>query len=75
MSDYIVRKTMREYITLAIGECTSSIVSPAVEAESFELSVSLIHLVSQNQLRRLFSEDSNLHIGSFLQLCETLKHR
>ena len=67
-----MRKTIREYIAPTIGECISNIASPAIDVESFELTISFIHLVSQNHFGGLLSKNPNLHLASFLQLCDML---
>ena len=66
MTDHTMKKTISEYLSPAIGDCMSSIVSLVVEVKKFELDISLIQLVLQNQCGGLPFEDPHLHIASFL---------
>jgi len=52
---------------------TSSIVSPAVEANNFELSLALISFVEREQFGGHPSENPNAHLRKFLAKCDTIK--
>ena len=47
---------------------------PETEAANFELKPSLITMVERNQFSGNIMEDPNLHIQTFLQYCNTIKH-
>ena len=42
-------------------------------ANNFELKSALINMVQQNQYRGLAHEDPNVHLATFLEICDTVK--
>lgn len=51
----------------------SSIVPPAIQANTFKLEPPLVQIMQQNQFSRNPTEDPNLHISVFVQYVGTLK--
>ena len=45
----------------------------AINANNFELKPALINMVQQNQYRGLAHEDPNVHLATFLEICDTVK--
>ena len=66
-------RVLRDYILPQAAGVTSSIVSPAVEANNFELSPALISFVEREQFAGHPSENPNAHIRRFLAKCDTIK--
>jgi len=52
---------------------TSSIVSPLIEANSFELSLVLITFMEPDQFDEHPSDNPNVHLRKFLAKCDTIK--
>lgn len=67
------RHTLRDYAAPNAMGCTTSIVCLPIQANNFEIKPSLLQLVQQEQFGGNPLEDPNLHIGNFLQLCDTIK--
>ncbi|XP_022897631.1 uncharacterized protein LOC111411323 [Olea europaea var. sylvestris] len=57
----------------AIQDYYSIIARPTIAANNFELKPGLIHMVQQNQFGGAAVEDPNAHLGSFLEICDTVK--
>jgi len=66
-------RTLKEYATPSTEEPHTIIVYPTVEGNNFEIKLSLIYLVQQNQFSGSPTEDPNFHISTFLRLSGTLK--
>ena len=66
-------KVLRDYALPQTPGITSSIVSPAVEANNFDLSPALISFVEQEQFGGHPSENPNAHLHKFLAKCKTIK--
>jgi hypothetical protein len=64
-------KTLRDYSTPDVANVP---VGPAVNTENgnFELRTSLIMMVQASQFHGLPSEDANVHLQHFLELCDTI---
>ena len=67
------QRVLRDYVLPQASGITSSIVSPAVEANNFELSPALISIVEQEQFAGHPSENPNAHLRKFLAKCNTIK--
>ncbi|KAL4344676.1 hypothetical protein AHAS_Ahas11G0202200 [Arachis hypogaea] len=68
------RRNLGCFTTPNSGSCGSSIMTPTVNANNFELKPKLVTLVQQNcQFSGSPQEDSNLFISNFLQICDTIK--
>ena len=64
---------LRDYALPQASSVTSSIVSPAVEANNFELNPTLISFVERGQFAGHPSENPNAHLCKFLAKCDTIK--
>ncbi|KAK7320930.1 hypothetical protein VNO77_30889 [Canavalia gladiata] len=67
------RITSGEYVVPNSAGCSASIVRPPIAANNFEIKPALLHLVQQDQFGGSEVEDPNLHLSSFLQICDTIK--
>ena len=66
-------RVRRDYaLPQALG-ITSSIVSPIVDANNFELSPALISFLEREQFGGHPSENPNAHLRKFLAKCNTIK--
>ena len=67
-------RTMCDYIKPSLTETESSIVRPAVAANTFELKPNTIQMIQQFvQFDGLQDEDPYAHLANFLELCDTFK--
>ena len=66
-------RVLRDYALPQASGITSSIVSPEVEANNFELSPTLISFVEQEQFAGRPSENPNAYLRKFLAKCDTIK--
>ena len=66
-------RVLRDYALPQASGITSSIVSPAVEANNFELNPALISFVEREQFSGHPSENPNAHLRKFLAKCDTIK--
>jgi len=66
-------QVLRDYALPQASGITSSIVSPAVEANHFELSPALISFMERKQFAGQPSENPNAHVRKFLAKCDTIK--
>jgi len=66
-------RVLRDYALPQASAVTSAIVSPAVEANNFELSPALISFVEREQFAGHPSENPNVHLRKFLAKCDTIK--
>ena len=66
-------RVLRDYALPQASGTTSSIVSPAVEANNFELSPALISFVERERFAGHPSENPNAHLRKFLAKCDTIK--
>jgi len=64
---------LRDYALPHASRITSSIVSPAVEANNFKLSPALISFVEREQFAGHPSKNPNAHLRKFLAKCDTIK--
>ncbi|KAI4328677.1 hypothetical protein L6164_021012 [Bauhinia variegata] len=56
---------LRTFAIPKIQNAMSSIRSPTVEANNFEIKPPMIHMVQNNQFLGALNEDPNLHLSSF----------
>ena len=63
---------LRDYALPQASSITSSIVSPAVEANNFELSPTLISFVERERFTGHPSENPNAHLPKFFAKCDTI---
>jgi len=66
-------RVLRDYALPQASGVTSSIVSPAVEANNFELIPALISFVEREQFTGHPSENLNVHLRKFLAKYDTIK--
>ncbi|XP_022883666.1 uncharacterized protein LOC111400483 [Olea europaea var. sylvestris] len=67
------QKAIWDYIRPVVNNNYSGITRPAITANNFELKPGLIYMVQQNQFGGAAIEDPNAHLGSFLEICDTVK--
>ena len=67
-------RTMYDYAKPSLTGTESSIVRPAVAANTFELKPNTIQMIQQFvQFDGLQDEDQNTHFANFLEFCDTFK--
>ena len=66
-------KPLKDYGAPTLEGLHSSIARPNVEANNFELKMSLVNTIQQNQFGGSPQEDPKLHIDNFLKYCDTVK--
>ena len=66
-------RVLRDYALPQASGITSSIISPAVEANNFEFSPTLMSFVEREQFAGHPSENPNTHLRKFLVKCDTIK--
>ena len=65
---------MKNYLAPTLEGCSSIIMKPPIQANNFELKMSLIWFIQQHcQFVGLSSEDPNEHLSNFLEICDTIK--
>ena len=68
------RRTLMEYAQPSIDGTASCIRKPAVQANNFELKPSYVNMIQNSvQFHGLPSEDPNLHIAYFLDICDMFR--
>ncbi|XP_027337192.1 uncharacterized protein LOC113850867 [Abrus precatorius] len=73
MADQNRNRTLGDYAIPNLQGFNSSIIRPTIQANHFEIKPALLHLVQQDQFSGGNSDDPNLHILNFLQLCDTIR--
>ena len=66
-------RVLRDYALPQASGITSSIVSPAIEANNFELNPALIGFMERDQFGGFPSDNPNAHLRKFLAKCDTIK--
>ena len=64
-------RALMDYSALTVGATSSCIVRPEITANQFELKPSFIQMLPS--FYGLTTEDPNLHISDFVEICETFK--
>ena len=68
------RRTLMEYAQPLIEVIASCIKKPEVHANQFELKPSYVNMIQNSvQFHELSSEDHNLHIAYFLEICDMFR--
>ena len=68
------QRTLRDYFKPVVQDNYSGIQRQTVNANNFELKPALVNMVQQNQYGGLPSEDPNVHLAIFLEVCDTVKY-
>ena len=68
------QRTLRDYYRPVVAENYSGIQRQTVPANNFELKPALINMVQQNQYGGTPNDDPNIHLATFLEICETVKY-
>ena len=66
-------RVLRDYALPQASGITSSIVSPAIEANNFELNLALISFMERDQFGGYPSDNPDAHLRKFLAKCDTIK--
>jgi len=66
-------RVLCDYTLPQASGVTSSIVSPTIEANNFELNPALITFVEQEQFGRHPLKNPNAHLRKFLAKCDSIK--
>jgi len=66
-------RVLRDYALSQASGITSSIVSPTIEANNFELNPALIRFMERDQFGGYPSNNPNAHLCKFLVKCDTIK--
>jgi len=64
---------LRDYALPQVSGITPSIVSPAIEANNFELNSVVITFMEMDQFGRHPSDNPNMHLHKFLTKYDTIK--
>ncbi|XP_024033079.1 uncharacterized protein LOC112095390 [Morus notabilis] len=67
------QRTLQDYFKPVVNENYSGIQHQQVNANNFELKPALVNMVQQNQYGGLPHEDPNIHLATFLEICDTVK--
>ncbi|XP_062113989.1 uncharacterized protein LOC133824999 [Humulus lupulus] len=67
------QRAVRDFCMPVVNENLTGIANPAIDANNFELKPALINMVQQNQFGGLATEDPNIHLAIFLEVCATVK--
>ena len=65
-------RMLRDYVLPQATGLTSSIVNPAVEANSFELRPTLVSFVEKDQFSGRPTENPHIHLHNLLAKCDTI---
>lgn len=65
--------TLKDYIFPNNTQPHYSIGNPSIEVNNFELKLSLLSMVQQNQLSNSLTNDTNLHLSIYIDFYDTLK--
>ncbi|XP_063949932.1 uncharacterized protein LOC135152768 [Daucus carota subsp. sativus] len=69
-----VAKALKAYSEPKINDIQSSIVMPAIQANTFEIKPSTIQMIQNSvQFGGSPTEDPNMHIRDFIEICDTFK--
>lgn len=69
----VQNKALKDYSIPQVG--VSSIQRPPIQANNFEIKPAIIQMIKNMvQFGGLDSDDPNLHIANFLEICDTFKH-
>ena len=67
-------RTLMDYVQPSLLETESCIRRPTIESTTFELKPSYVTIIQNSvQIHGLLSEDPNLHIANFLEMCDMFR--
>ena len=68
-------KSLRDYAAPHIDDVHSSIIRLAIQANTFEIKLIIIHMIQTSiQFGGMLDDDPNAYIVNFLEICDTFKH-
>ncbi|XP_073148093.1 uncharacterized protein [Henckelia pumila] len=68
-------RSLLEYAQPSIHSMMSSIVRPRIQANNFEIKPAIIQMIQTSiQFGGTPTDDPNVHIANFLEICDTFKH-
>ena len=67
------QRVLRDYFRPVVNDNYFGIWRQTINANNFELKPTLINMVKQNQYRGLAHKDPNVHLTTFLEICDTTK--
>ncbi|XP_024018627.1 uncharacterized protein LOC112090780 [Morus notabilis] len=67
------QRTLRDYFKPVVNENFLGIQRQQVNDNNFELKPALVNMVQHNQYGGLLHEDPNIHLATFLEICDTVK--
>ena len=67
------QQTLRGYFMPVVNDNYSGIRSQTINTNNFKLKPALINIVQQNQYGGLAHKDPNVHLATFLEICDTVK--
>ncbi|KAG9444829.1 hypothetical protein H6P81_016169 [Aristolochia fimbriata] len=69
-----LRRTMDDYVTQSPNTHRTSIITPTIQANNFDIKPQIISMLQNHyQFSGLANEDPNEHLQRFLDLCATFK--
>ena len=74
-NNVVDQRALKDYSSPTLEGSVSSIRRPPIPVNNFEIKPAIIQMIQHSiQFGGLSSDDPNLHIASFLELCDTFKH-
>ena len=68
-------RSLRDYAKPAVDNVQSSIRNPTIQANNFEIKPSIIQMIQTCvQFGGAPNDDPNLHLSSFIEICDTFKY-
>ena len=67
------QQALRDYFRPVVNDNYSRIQHQTINTNNFELKLTLINIVQQNQYGGLAYEDPNVHLATFLEICDIVK--
>ncbi|CAM8966403.1 unnamed protein product [Rhodiola kirilowii] len=67
------RRTLGDYTAPCVSGFQSTVASPGVDNNNWEIKIGLIQMVQNNQFTGRSNEDPHQHLKRFVQMCNTVK--